>query len=227
MSGAIIIKQDKRAFFLVVFSLHHLCEGLLSLPPESIRSDTMDRSDGIRARSLQILSRRERADAQARAEGTRNRQRLIDALSDIMTSDAIDSDTLRELSACWLYFPQGRDLVDRICKTLLGTEGKRTQESRVDVCYPCDTRKADRLTLRFPTAFLLHFSLPQSRLIMSAPRSARLLHFAFASGSAESIVALKRFHSTILDLTKPSCLYSSAVMYSKRCTPLRGPCWTS
>jgi hypothetical protein len=74
----------------------------------------MDRSDGIRARSLQILSRRERADAQARAEGTRNRQRLIDALSDIMTSDANDSDTLRELSACWLYFPQGRDLVDRI-----------------------------------------------------------------------------------------------------------------
>jgi hypothetical protein len=55
-----------------------------------------------------------RADSQARAEGARNRQALIDALVELITNPATDSDVLREARAAWVFFPEGRQLVDRI-----------------------------------------------------------------------------------------------------------------
>jgi hypothetical protein len=59
-----------------------------------------------------------RADSLAKAEGKRSRQRLIDAFMDVLTREdsPIDADTLRSIRACWMYFPQGKDLVDRIEK---------------------------------------------------------------------------------------------------------------
>jgi hypothetical protein len=53
-------------------------------------------------------------DQQAQASGKRNRQRLIDALTDVLTGPEIDSTTLNEIRACWLWFPEGKQLVDRI-----------------------------------------------------------------------------------------------------------------
>jgi hypothetical protein len=61
------------------------------------------------------MTQQEKAeDARARAEGKRNRQTLIDALTDILTGPEIDSSTLSELRACWLYFPEGKKMVDQI-----------------------------------------------------------------------------------------------------------------
>jgi hypothetical protein len=53
-------------------------------------------------------------DQKAQAEGKRNRQTLIDALTDVLTGPEIDSTTLNEIRACWLWFPEGKKLVDRI-----------------------------------------------------------------------------------------------------------------
>jgi hypothetical protein len=53
-------------------------------------------------------------DQQAQEEGKRNRQILIDALTDVLTGPEIDSTTLNEIRACWLWFPEGKKLVDRI-----------------------------------------------------------------------------------------------------------------
>jgi hypothetical protein len=50
----------------------------------------------------------------AQEEGKRNRQRLIDALTDVLTGPEIDSMTLNEIRACWLWFPEGRELVEKI-----------------------------------------------------------------------------------------------------------------
>jgi hypothetical protein len=53
-------------------------------------------------------------DQQAQAEGRESRQRLIDALTDVLTGPEIDSTTLNEIRACWLWFPEGKKLVHRI-----------------------------------------------------------------------------------------------------------------
>jgi hypothetical protein len=54
------------------------------------------------------------ADSQTRAEGARNRQAFIDSLLDLIIDPATDSDVLREARAAWLWFPGGKQLVDRI-----------------------------------------------------------------------------------------------------------------
>jgi hypothetical protein len=53
-------------------------------------------------------------DQKAQEEGKRNRQRLIDALTDVLTGPEIGSTTLNEIRAGWLWFPEGKKLVDRI-----------------------------------------------------------------------------------------------------------------
>jgi hypothetical protein len=55
-----------------------------------------------------------KADSQARAEGARNRQAFIDSLLDLVTSPETDSDVIREARAAWLWFPEGKQLADRI-----------------------------------------------------------------------------------------------------------------
>jgi hypothetical protein len=55
-----------------------------------------------------------KADSKARAERARNRQALIDALVGFITNPATDWDVLREARAAWVFFPEGRQLVDRI-----------------------------------------------------------------------------------------------------------------
>jgi len=61
------------------------------------------------------MTAEERAEEpRARAEGSRNRQAFIDSLLDLFTDPATDSDVLREARACWMYFPEGEQLVDRI-----------------------------------------------------------------------------------------------------------------
>jgi hypothetical protein len=50
------------------------------------------------------------------AEGRRSRQAVLDYLADMMTSpdNPIESDQMRELTATWLYFPEGRKLAEKI-----------------------------------------------------------------------------------------------------------------
>jgi hypothetical protein len=50
------------------------------------------------------------------AEGKRSRQRLIDALTDLITREdsPVDADTLREIRACWLWFPEGQQMIEKI-----------------------------------------------------------------------------------------------------------------
>jgi hypothetical protein len=55
-----------------------------------------------------------KADSQAPAEGARNRQAFIDSLLDLVTSPETDSDVIREARAAWLWFPEGKQLADRI-----------------------------------------------------------------------------------------------------------------
>jgi hypothetical protein len=68
-------------------------------------------------------------ESRARAEGKRNRQRFIDSLLELVTDPETDSAVLREARAAWLWFPEGKQLVDRIqavykdqpevCKTVM------------------------------------------------------------------------------------------------------------
>jgi hypothetical protein len=53
--------------------------------------------------------------AAAQNEGKRSRQKLIDALLDVLTGDTATSEQLAELRSCWLWFPEGRKLVSEIC----------------------------------------------------------------------------------------------------------------
>jgi hypothetical protein len=48
--------------------------------------------------------------------GAKSRQKVLDYLADMMTSpdNPIDSDQMRELTATWLYFPEGRKLAEKI-----------------------------------------------------------------------------------------------------------------
>jgi hypothetical protein len=71
------------------------------------------------------------------AEGKRSRQRLIDALTDLITrqDSPVDADTLREIRACWLYFAEGKKIVDRIDFNLLGQAG--TAQSRTALRNHC------------------------------------------------------------------------------------------
>ena len=49
-------------------------------------------------------------------EGERARRAVIDFMADAITSpdSPLTNETLDELRACWLYFPEGKQLVDRI-----------------------------------------------------------------------------------------------------------------
>src|SRR5258708_39472929 len=57
-----------------------------------------------------------KANARAKVAGKKNRQAFINELTDLITREdsPVDSVTLTELRACWIYFPLGKDLVDRI-----------------------------------------------------------------------------------------------------------------
>jgi hypothetical protein len=62
------------------------------------------------------MARPRNKDQKAQAEGQKSHQRLIDALTDLITREdsPVDSATLNEIRACWLWFPEGKKLVDRI-----------------------------------------------------------------------------------------------------------------
>src|SRR5258708_29173242 len=57
-----------------------------------------------------------KANARAKVDGKKNRQAFIDELTDLITREdsPVDSVTLTELRHCWIHFPLGKDLVDRI-----------------------------------------------------------------------------------------------------------------
>jgi len=55
-----------------------------------------------------------KADSQARAEGKRSRQAFIDSLIELVTAPETDSDVIHEARSAWLWFPEGKQLVDRI-----------------------------------------------------------------------------------------------------------------
>jgi hypothetical protein len=63
---------------------------------------------------LAMTSEERSADAKAKVQGAKDRQKLIDALLEVLTSDSADSETLREARACAVYFPEGKQLIDRI-----------------------------------------------------------------------------------------------------------------
>jgi hypothetical protein len=54
--------------------------------------------------------------AKLQAEGRRSRQKALDYLAEVMTSpdNPIDAEQMRELTATWLYFPEGRKLAEKI-----------------------------------------------------------------------------------------------------------------
>jgi len=72
-----------------------------------------------------------RADSQAKAEGKRSLQRLIDALTDVITREdsPIDADTLRSIRACWMYFPQGREMVEKIDALYAGKSAEELRKA--------------------------------------------------------------------------------------------------
>jgi hypothetical protein len=53
---------------------------------------------------------------QEQDKGRESRQRVLDYFADMMTSPdcPIDADQMRELTATWLYFPEGRKLAEKI-----------------------------------------------------------------------------------------------------------------
>jgi hypothetical protein len=53
---------------------------------------------------------------QAQAGGRKSRQRVLNYIADMMTSpdNPIDAEQMRELTATWLYFPEGRKLAEKI-----------------------------------------------------------------------------------------------------------------
>ncbi len=53
---------------------------------------------------------------QLQDKGRESRQRVLDYLADMMThpSNPIDAEHMRELTATWLYFPEGRKLAEKI-----------------------------------------------------------------------------------------------------------------
>jgi hypothetical protein len=53
---------------------------------------------------------------QLQDKGRESRQRVLDYFADMMTSSniPIDADQMRELTATWLYFPEGRKLAEKI-----------------------------------------------------------------------------------------------------------------
>jgi hypothetical protein len=50
------------------------------------------------------------------AEGRKSRQVVLDYLADMMTSpdNPMDAEQMREFTATWLYFPEGRKLAEKI-----------------------------------------------------------------------------------------------------------------
>jgi hypothetical protein len=53
---------------------------------------------------------------QLQDEGRRSRQAVRDYFADVMTSPSnpMDAEQMRELTATWLYFPEGRKLAEKI-----------------------------------------------------------------------------------------------------------------
>jgi DNA-binding PadR family transcriptional regulator len=49
-------------------------------------------------------------------KGRESRQRVLDYFAEMMraTNNPIDADQMRELTATWLYFPEGRKLAEKI-----------------------------------------------------------------------------------------------------------------
>jgi hypothetical protein len=74
----------------------------------------LTRAMGFDPSKAKCSAEEKKAESQARAEGTRNRQALIDSLLELITGVATDSDVLREARACGVFFPEGKQLVDRI-----------------------------------------------------------------------------------------------------------------
>jgi hypothetical protein len=53
---------------------------------------------------------------QEQDEGRKSRQKALDYLTECLTSpdNPIDADQMRELTATWLHFPEGRKLAEKI-----------------------------------------------------------------------------------------------------------------
>jgi hypothetical protein len=84
------------------------------VPVSAKRMTRLTKAMGFDPSKAKYSAEEKRADSRARAEGKRKRQAFIDSLVDLVTSPETDSDVLREARAAWLWFPEGKQLVDRI-----------------------------------------------------------------------------------------------------------------
>jgi hypothetical protein len=69
---------------------------------------------GFDPSKCRMTAEEKRADSQAKAEGVRNRRAFIDSLLNLIAAPETDSDVIHEARSAWLWFPEGKQLVDRI-----------------------------------------------------------------------------------------------------------------